>query len=403
MSINSVKNAIYQMPILLMASIFIPFWHLQRLVLRNKKIWLMGAWYGNKYSDNCRSLFEYINNCEREILPIWLSRSVTDINYIRSLGFKAYHIWSFWGVYYSLRAGIVIYSSTKDDINKYFINGAVFINLWHAAPFKKVEQSITCNSEYALKLKIYKIFFPWLYPYGVKHTIILSRFFSSKIQIDFGLKEEEVFISGFPRNDNLFSEVPSEIVEEIKSTFPSSRIIMYMPTFRDYDNSYNYFLKFNFNKFQKYLEKTNSIFLFKRHYASKIDCDFSNNDRIIDYDTFSSNQELYLHIKEMDVLITDYSSIFYDFLLLDKPILLTPFDLDQYINFGRELHYSYEEIVPGPICKNWDEVLDNLNLLSQGELAYQENIKKFKKLYHKYQDNKSSKRVFSEIYNRYLN
>lgn len=383
--------------------LFIPFWVIQRLIPRKKTLWVMGAWYGEKYADNGRSLFEYVNKYEKEISTVWLSNNKTDIDYIRSLGCKAYDRKSLWAVIYSLHAGFIIYSSSKKDINKYFINGAKHINLWHAAPFKKVELGVVSSKRYRLKLKMLSLFLPWMNPYQIDHTIVLSKFFSNEMSNDFGVEEENVLITGFPRNDNLFLNKSSEIVGQIKEMYPMSKIIMYMPTFRDYNMAYNYFEGTNFEKFQSYLERTNSVFLFKGHYASKSTCDFSNYDRFLNYDNYKSNQELYLHIKEMDVLITDYSSIFHDFLLLDRPIIFTPFDLSIYIKSGRELHYVYNESVPGPICNNWDEVYNQLELLSKGLLSFGENNEMFKNRYHKYQDGKSSERVFQEIKNRYLN
>lgn len=402
MSFQGIKNIISLLASQILNSLFIPFWLAQRIINRSRNIWVLGAWYGKRYSDNCRNLFEYINTYEPAITPIWLSKNKKDLIYIRNLGYKAYHARSLKGIIYSLRAKIIIFSSNKSDINKYFVNGAVLINLWHAASFKKVELGITTTKEYKLKLWFYKIFLPWLHPYKIDHTIVLSKYFTDETQNDFGVKNQDIFISGFPRNDNLYSKISSEIVRDIKLLFKDSKIIMYMPTFRDYDLAYNYFNDFKFTKFQEYLKKTNSIFLFKGHYASKTKCDFSQYDRIIDYDSFQSNQEMYLHIKEMDILITDYSSIFHDFLLLDKPIIFTPFDLPIYIKSGRELHYVYNKSVPGPICNNWDEVLDNLTLLSNGNLNYQKNNEYFKNMYHKYQDGNSSKRLFEEIKQRYL-
>lgn len=382
-------------------ALFIPFWHLQLVIPRSKNIWILGAWYGTKYADNCRSLFEYINKSQKHITPIWLSKNREDIIYIRSLGYRAYYTNSVAGAIYSLRAKIIIFSSHKKDVNRYFLNGAILINLWHAAPFKKVEKGITPTKEYLIKLKIYAVLLPWLNPYGIKHTIVLSQFFIEKMQNDFGVTPGDIFISGFPRNDNLFTKTTSEIIRDIKQDFNKTKIIMYMPTFRDYNRAYNYFERFDFEKFEEHLERTNSVFLFKGHYASETKCDFSKYKRILDFDSYKSNQELYILIKEVDVLITDYSSIFHDFLLLDRPILFTPFDLPKYLQSGRELHYTYDDAIPGVACKNWGEVHGELDLLSNNKSDYKKDIKYFKNKYHKFQDGDSSKRVFEEINNRY--
>ena len=84
--------------------------NLCRLIpLRSKKIWLFGGWEGHKYDDNSRFLFEYV--CEKEgIQAIWLSNEKKIVEKVRSLGRKAFLANSIKGKYYSLRAGVAVYS-----------------------------------------------------------------------------------------------------------------------------------------------------------------------------------------------------------------------------------------------------------------------------------------------------
>ena len=118
--------------------LFNPIWYLQLLIPRNKKTWIFGAWFGEKYSDNARALFEYVLSHDNSINVIWLTRNNSVKNKLKSEGKKCYSINSFQGIKYSLLADKIIISSGKKDINQFFINGAKIIQLWHGAPMKKI-------------------------------------------------------------------------------------------------------------------------------------------------------------------------------------------------------------------------------------------------------------------------
>jgi CDP-glycerol glycerophosphotransferase (TagB/SpsB family) len=110
-------------------------------------------------------------------------------------------------------------------------------------------------------------------------------------------------------------------------------------------------------------------------------------------------QDIYTIINQFDILITDYSSIYFDFLLADKPIIFAPFDYEEYITKDRELYYNYNEVTPGPKCRNWDEVLDWIVKFKENPKLFKEEREKIKKMFHKYQDGKNCERVFNEILN----
>jgi len=98
-----------------------------------------------------------------------------------------------------------------------------------------------------------------------------------------------------------------------------------------------------------------------------------------------------------DILITDYSSVFFDYLLTDNPIIFAPFDYEKYLTKDRELYYDYDEVTPGPKCKNWAEVLEWVFKFKDNSELYKDERKKVKDRFHKYHDNKSCDRVYKEI------
>ena len=109
------------------------------------------------------------------------------------------------------------------------------------------------------------------------------------------------------------------------------------------------------------------------------------------------NQDIYSVINNFDLLITDYSSIYFDYLLSDNPIIFAPFDYDHFIGNQREFYYDYDEVTPGPKCKNWDEVLEWIVKFKDNSMLYSAERKNIKDKFHKYQDGNSCKRVYEKI------
>ncbi|RLC52457.1 MAG: hypothetical protein DRH79_04890 [Candidatus Cloacimonadota bacterium] len=109
------------------------------------------------------------------------------------------------------------------------------------------------------------------------------------------------------------------------------------------------------------------------------------------------NVDIYDSICDYDILITDFSSIYFDFLLTGKPIIFTVFDKDEYLKNERELYYEYNEITPGPKTKNWEETIKSAVSILAGNDEYKQQREKIKNRFFKYNDGRNSERVFKEI------
>ena len=101
-------------------------------------------------------------------------------------------------------------------------------------------------------------------------------------------------------------------------------------------------------------------------------------------------------LPDMDILITDYSSVYIDYLLTGKPLIFAPFDLKEYLHNDKELYYSYEQVTPGPKCKNWKDVLKWVEKYND-ETLFSSDRSLLRDSFHKYTDSRSSERVYSEI------
>ena len=98
------------------------------------------------------------------------------------------------------------------------------------------------------------------------------------------------------------------------------------------------------------------------------------------------------------MMITDYSSVHFDFLLTKKPIIFAPFDKEKYLMDDREFYFDYDEVAPGPQAGNWTEILENIEKFIQNPKLYEGERLRVLKRFNKYTDSNNCKRVFSSIY-----
>lgn len=185
-----------------------------------------------------------------------------------------------------------------------------------------------------------------------------------------------------------------------KKSYSTKSEILYVPTFRDNIGSeIDLFTDYNFdiNKWQKYLEKNKIVFNIKMHPVNKtsktILDKLSKSKNIIFLDEIDINDIL----PSFDILINDYSSIYFDFLLTNKPIVFAPFDYVKYLTKDRELYYDYDEVTPGPKCKDWNEVLKWIEKFNFNSSLYAKEREIIRNRFHKYLDGNSCMRVFEQI------
>jgi CDP-glycerol glycerophosphotransferase len=188
-----------------------------------------------------------------------------------------------------------------------------------------------------------------------------------------GIRKENIKILGQPRNDMLFNNVNFDewlISRNIK--IPNyKKLIFYAPTFRENQDIKLFpFDDFEFNQLYEWLSLNNFVLILRLHQSDKTDISkFLKSDRII-----LLSDKIVDDIMEVlscfDLLITDYSSIYIDYLLMNKPVLFLPYDYDEYIK-NRGLLFDYHEFTPGPKPVSFNEfkceienLLNNINYYS---------------------------------------
>lgn len=268
-------------------------------------------------------------------------------------------------------------------------NSRKVIQLWHGIPIKKIGKDDKRHVEKLFKERVKYLLFPFL---RAKYSLIIASSIEDQKNMStaFNVIIDNVKVTGYPRNDIFVSE----------SKLPNQFKVLYAPTLRDEVGSeVNLFDGYGFDiaKVLRILE-ANEIFLdIKMHLANKIDIKFKNsiNSKYINF--LESKMEINEIIKDYSIIISDYSGIYVDYLLTNRPIIFAPFDYEKYIIKDRELYYDYDEVTPGPQCKNWDDVLDWTIKFKENSALYKNEREEVRDRFHRFHDNKNSERVIEAI------
>jgi CDP-glycerol glycerophosphotransferase (TagB/SpsB family) len=327
------------------------------VIPKQKNKWVFGASFGEAYIDNSKYIFEYVSKDEKDINAIWITKKHSIKNDILKDGNQAYHAWSLYGIWHILTAEVAFFTHDKRDINSLFLNTRCkLIQLWHGMGLKKIGKddskdirntNIIMNTLWNnIKLKHSHKWDLW----PVSGTLNQESFARS-----FSVPIENVVILGTPREDKILQSLTNNKVNKKNNSI----IILYAPTYRKGDGILKCLpSEKECNKINNLLKEQSAILKIRlhrgdRHYLSNIK-QFSNIK--IDY-----TDDMQDSLINTDILITDYSSCCFDFLLLDKPIIFAILDLKEYLTNERGLLYDFNDYSPGPKCKSWDEILQSID------------------------------------------
>ncbi len=197
------------------------------------------------------------------------------------------------------------------------------------------------------------------YTYGLIGNENLKEIYSEV----WGIEKDALLPTGMPRLDNfLDKKIINEKKEHFYKSYPqlkNKKIITFAPTYRgsSQKNAYYDYDKIDFDKLYEFCKKTNSVITFGKHHFIKQNIPIKKEykDLIYDMSEYKLNDLFYV----TDVLVTDYSSCFYDFLLLNKPVLFYVYDKTIY-SATRGVHRPIDDVAPGKVCETFEELLKSL-------------------------------------------
>lgn len=263
------------------------------------------------------------------------------------------------------------------------------IQLWHAAgaikQFGLKDLSIENRPQKAYERfkRVYQRF---------NHIIVGSENMAIIFGEGFGVSADQILRTGIPRTDFFFDSLAKdEVLKTLEIQFPmikTKKVILYAPTYRDNELNVSD-LKLEINKMYRELRKDHVLFL-RLHPA--VSAEMKN-----DYPDFVLNVSTNYNISHLlvitDILVSDYSSIPFEFSLLNKPMVFFAYDIDEYAE-ARGFWDNYDNLVPGPIVENTDDLI---TVLKENNFDM-EKIKAFSDEWNQYSDGYSSERLVKVVY-----
>lgn len=299
--------------------------------------------------------------------------------------------------YYFAKAGIWI-SDTR--FPKYIIKrpGTIYIQTWHGTPLKRLAldlDAVYMSGELSLedyKRNFYDNVQTWDY-------LISQNNYSTEIfKKAFGFSKQILEI-GYPRNDILFRKNNKDDIDRIKAQLGlplNKRIILYAPTWRDNEYYSNGIYKFNtglnFPLLMKQL-KGDTVVLVKYHYLIKDRIDWSAYKGFL-Y-SFDKSYDISLLYLVSDMMITDYSSVMFDYSILKRPMLFYCYDLCEYKDKLRGFYFDFLMEAPGPVVETTEALIESIHGYDYEQ--YRERYEAFIAKYNHVDDGNASQKVIDLI------
>ncbi|WP_445487891.1 CDP-glycerol glycerophosphotransferase family protein [Niallia sp. 03133] len=258
------------------------------------------------------------------------------------------------GIYHLATAKVVVVDNYYGFLSEItFKKNVKCLQIWHAAgaikQFGRKDPSIKTRTK-AAKIRFQNVYNQ--FQYILSGSTIMSAIF----QEAFGANKNQMLPLGIPRTDLFFHNERKKLIQEnIYADYPDlkhKKVILYAPTYRDGEK--NYSLPLDLALMKETLQNEYILILkLHPHITNTLELD-SFKGFVYDLTNYPNINELLLIT---DILITDYSSIPFEFSFLAKPMIFFPYDLEDYA-VARGFWENYRELVPGPIVSNTAEIVN---------------------------------------------
>lgn len=286
--------------------------------------------------------------------------------------------------------------------------GQKYVQCWHGTPLKRLGYDIPTDAENSMNshaeiLEKYDLDAP-RYSYMVSPSAFCSEKYVSAFALKKNNPNVEIIEEGYPRNDSIFETDPGTL-KNIKEKLrikegDERRIILYAPTFRDNQHTtglgYTYDLNVDFDKWQEELGEK-YIILFRAHYfiANSFNLE-KYKGFVFDVSEVEDINDLY---RVADILLTDYSSVLFDYAILKRPMMFYMYDLDDYQNKIRDFYIDLDEL-PGEIFTDEEALLKAVKEYDFSYDCYDEKYRAFHEKYNGLEDGHATERVVERIFGK---
>ncbi len=377
------------------------YWVYSRLIKTNPKMIVFDSSEGKNYTGSPRAIYEYMveNHLTDEYECIWIFKEGREPESLPGNP-KVVHKGSFEHMKIMSRAGVWIFDSRNPKLFSKKQNQH-YIQTWHGTTLKKLALDIeTVNGPSENSLARFRK--AWKENVSSWDYLIVQNEYSVETFSRCFSFQKTFLRIGYPRNDILFKKNNSADILSLKKGLGiplDKKIILYAPTYRDDhfdENGHRYFqIGLDLKKFKGLLGDDYRLII-KSHYNEKNKLDYSElGDFIIPK---SSEDEISVLYLVSDMLITDYSSVMFDFSLLHKPMFFFCYDIDNYENNLRGFCFDFYSEAPGPISTTTEELAKDI-LTDEDELTRRYNEKRdaWYKKYHTYENGTACENIVKLI------
>jgi CDP-glycerol glycerophosphotransferase len=320
---------------------------------------------------------------------------------LRASGLPAFSFDDVNGPTHLAMAGIVV----SDDFGwkikpevAIFTRNAFLVQLWHGIPLKaigfpEIQSGVNMNPQKARELTE---------GYSGYDAVLSTSPFFREHAFARAFRAKAFWDLGYPRNDALL-RTPDKLdminvdmalyADLFRAKKQGRRIVFYMPTFRDLGGNVISDGVLDFSRLAAFARDNGLIVVCKFHPYEELDV--TSNIETIRF--CSPGSDPYPLLQLADLLVTDYSSIYFDFLLTDKPQLFFPYDLEHYITRNRELLFDYQASTPGPKVRDQDGLQQAMAALLSGNDPFAQERQKLKRLAFSHHDARAGERLLQAL------
>lgn len=368
----------------------------RKLPMKNNWI-CFESFLGKQYADSCKYIYQYLlRNYSKDYKFIWI---INDDNVEIPGNPVRVHRFSLKYFYYMTRS-------------KYWVNnmrqpkwypkrkGNVFLETWHGTPLKKLvfDMEDVYSASPTYKAEVYSQSRKWDY-------LVSDNPFSTEVfQSCFMFPEERILEYGYPRNDLMHlpaakKERATEKIRKKVGVPEGKKTILYAPTWRDDEyygkGQYKFKLQLDLRRLREEFGEE-YVILLRTHYFIADSLDVTGvEDFAINVSKYSDITELYLI---SDICITDYSSVFFDYANLKRPILFFTYDLEKYRDVLRGFYIDIETEIPGPLLYTNDEIVDAIKNIDKIEEQYHDRYEEFYNRFCALDDGFAAKRIVEKVF-----
>nr|WP_244016140.1 CDP-glycerol glycerophosphotransferase family protein [Lactococcus carnosus] len=365
-------------------------------ITMDDKMVLYLSFDGRSYSDNPKAIYETMLRDAKfdKYQLIWALKEPVIIS-----GCKVIKRQSIAYFYYLSKSKYWVFNNKMPD---YYIKRAdqVYLQTWHGTPLKRLAHDMPdLGITYYRSKQTYQEMVSaydkdsQLWDYLISPNQFSTAVFCSAFKVN----REKIIETGYPRND-ILTTVSTGKIQDVKEKFniPSNKqVILYAPTWRDNAfnlQGYTFELNLDFTKWHKILGD-DYVIIFKPHYliAQHFVVPNGLSEFVLTMPATADINELYII---SDQLITDYSSVFFDYAILNRPIYFYMFDFETYRDDLRGFYLQVPKALPNDICYTQDQLL---TAIRSGQFDFK-RLAAFNEKFNHLQDGKASKRVIDEVF-----